>query len=131
MESQESELLKSWEEGIAHFNERRFWEAHEAWERGWKSLLPVPKLHIQALIQAAAAFHLLELGRAGAARSLAGQALRKFTKASPPFPRIDVPGLDSALSKVANAPPEMSASGIAGLIARFRLRAELLLSPRS
>lgn len=44
-------------EGIDHFNARRFWEAHEAWETLWLSAESDLEQYLQGLIQLAAAYH--------------------------------------------------------------------------
>jgi predicted metal-dependent hydrolase len=43
--------------GAALYNQRLYWEAHEAWEELWLELEDEPKLFVQGLIQAAAAGH--------------------------------------------------------------------------
>jgi predicted metal-dependent hydrolase len=43
--------------GVALFNERQFWEAHEAWEEAWLELEGDEKLFVQGLIQVAAGYH--------------------------------------------------------------------------
>ena len=43
--------------GIALFNARLFYEAHEAWEEAWLKLEGDEKLFVQGLIQVAAGYH--------------------------------------------------------------------------
>jgi predicted metal-dependent hydrolase len=43
--------------GIALFNARKFFEAHEVWEELWLPALEPEKTFLQGLIQLAAAFH--------------------------------------------------------------------------
>ena len=43
--------------GIAHFNAREFFEAHEVWEELWLVAREPEKTFLQGLIQVAAAFH--------------------------------------------------------------------------
>ena len=45
--------------GIALFNARKFWEAHEAWEEIWQQHPEDGRFFIQGLIQLAAAYHQL------------------------------------------------------------------------
>jgi predicted metal-dependent hydrolase len=45
--------------GVALFNDRQFWEAHEAWEEVWKGRAEESRIFFQAIIQAAAAYHLI------------------------------------------------------------------------
>ena len=126
-----SDYLGNWTEGVDHFNGRRFWEAHEAWERGWRELPVVEKLHVQALIQTAAVFDLVRRGRPGAALSVARLALEKLEKIQKRggigarFPRLDIPGLDKALIDLCSL-PEVE---ISKKIATLTLKARLLLSP--
>ena len=46
--------IQNLHEGIALFNEGKFYDAHEAWERDWKD--SEERLFLQALIMAAGAF---------------------------------------------------------------------------
>ncbi len=46
-------------EGRRLFNDRAFWEAHEAWEEVWREVPSPQKQLLQGLIQAAAAYHLI------------------------------------------------------------------------
>ena len=95
--------IPGWQKGVDHFNARRFWEAHEAWEQGWLKLPPKEKTHIQILIQGAGVFYLVEKGRMRGALSLAKAALEKCEwlrtqggmQAS--YPRIEIPGLEEVL----------------------------------
>ena len=49
-------------EGIQHFNSRRFWEAHEAWETLWLAAESDLEQFLQGLIQIAAAYHHVQRG---------------------------------------------------------------------
>jgi hypothetical protein len=90
--------------GIELFNTREFHAAHDAWEERW--LGPVgekEKLFLQALIQTAVAFYLIELGRLGAARRLYLMAKEKFLRLNVcKFMSLDLTSfqaeLDAALS---------------------------------
>lgn len=99
----DSVLLQFWREGVRSFNEKNYWQAHEHWEQGWKGLPPRQKHYVQGLIQAAAVFHLLSLGRPGPAERLRVLALDHFNQADALGPflederRIDIPGLRSHL----------------------------------
>ena len=44
-------------EGLAHFNNREFWEAHESWETLWLVAESDVEQFLQGLIQIAAAYH--------------------------------------------------------------------------
>ena len=109
-----------WQDGIAHFNSGRYWEAHEAWERGWKNLPEPSKTYVQALIQATSSFYLVGEGRIAPALSLCRLAKAKLASVGWPgsldlYPRIEIPGLIEALDAVPNLRP---------------LRAELLFNAK-
>lgn len=120
-----------WQEGVEHFNNRRFWEAHESWERGWRSLPVLEKIHVQSLIQTAAVFDLMNRGRPGAARRVALLALKKLENVrkngglDPVFPRLDIPGLEPALIDLCAS----LESETGRKISKLTLKARLLLSP--
>jgi predicted metal-dependent hydrolase len=123
--------VPQWQKGVEHFNARRFWEAHEAWEQGWLKLPPKEKTYIQILIQGAGVFYLVEKGRMRGALSLAAAALQKCESLraqggmDKSYPRIEIPGLEELLQdfvqkgavKTAIFPPENL------------LQAHLLVSP--
>jgi predicted metal-dependent hydrolase len=48
--------------GVALFNRREFWEAHEAWEHGWMNEEGEERLLLQGLIQVAAGLYKLQVG---------------------------------------------------------------------
>jgi hypothetical protein len=56
--------------GAACFDEGRYWEAHEHWEREWKAHAQLHRHYVKGLIQFAAACHLLAQGKLGPARRL-------------------------------------------------------------
>ena len=64
--------------GAELFNQRRFFEAHEAWEPVWLAEPPEQRLLVQGLIQTAAAFYKLEQGAPRGAAKLLEQALSKL-----------------------------------------------------
>lgn len=71
--------------GVELFNERRFWDAHEAWEHLWLSASGGEKQFLQGLIQLAAAYHHVQRGTSprGAVR-LFDAAMRRLE----PFPPL-------------------------------------------
>ena len=90
--------------GIDLFNRSQFFEAHEALEDVWRSLrfrLQVPprsvnrpsdspenlRLHLQALIQLAVAFHHQSTGNTVGASSVLNRALHNLCGAEHSFPR--------------------------------------------
>lgn len=67
--------------GIDLFNTGEFHAAHDAWEEKWLGEVTAQeKLFLQAMIQSAVAFYLIELGRLGAARRLYLAAKEKFER---------------------------------------------------
>jgi len=57
-----AEREKKFEEGLAHFNAKKFFEAHEFWEEIWLVEPEPEKTFLQGLIQVTAAFHHRERG---------------------------------------------------------------------
>lgn len=69
--------------GVILFNERKYWKAHEVWEHVWRERNEDGRIFLQAIIQAAAAYH-----RVTESPSYVG-ALNNFEKAFTklePFP---------------------------------------------
>jgi predicted metal-dependent hydrolase len=64
--------------GIALFNQARFFESHEALEDVWRDAPEPERKFLQALIQAAVAFHHHSTGNSTGARSLLQRALRNL-----------------------------------------------------
>lgn len=58
-----------WDEGVRLFNERRFFECHEVWERLWKRSSGVEKLFYHGMIQTAAALLHAQRGELRGAQS--------------------------------------------------------------
>lgn len=65
-------------EGIDHFNARRFWEAHEAWETLWLEAESNLDQFLQGLIQIAAAYHHIQRRTYRGAPRLFAAALRRL-----------------------------------------------------
>jgi hypothetical protein len=57
-------------EGAECFDDGRYWEAHEHWEREWKSHPELHRHYFKGLIQLAAACHHVQRGKLSAARRL-------------------------------------------------------------
>lgn len=95
---------KRFARGVAEFNERHFYEAHEIWESIWVDEVGERRLCLQALVQIAAGFHKAEIGVPGGAKKLWGSALRILDERSDCF-GIDVEQLRAALRKALDAPP--------------------------
>lgn len=66
--------------GIALFNARRFFEAHEAWEELWLVEPEPEKTFLQGLIQLAAAFHHHGRGNSRGTQSLLAAGLAKLRR---------------------------------------------------
>lgn len=83
------------------FNERRYFEAHEAWEDAWRVEDGEAKQLLQALILVAAGCHKATLGEPGGTVKLFGAALEKLA----PFPDGDGPRARALLLARLNALP--------------------------
>jgi uncharacterized protein len=64
--------------GVAHFNAREFFEAHEVWEELWLVAREPEKTFLQGLIQVAAAFHHHARENARGAKSLLAAGVAKL-----------------------------------------------------
>jgi uncharacterized protein len=78
MKSAEKE--EKFELGLAHFNSRMFFEAHEVWEEIWLVEAEPEKTFLQGLIQLAAAFHHYERGNPSGAESLLASGIVKLAR---------------------------------------------------
>jgi hypothetical protein len=65
-------------EGLAHFNAREFWDAHESWETIWLEAESDVHLFLQGLIQLAAAYHHMQRGTFPGGLRLFDAALQKL-----------------------------------------------------
>jgi hypothetical protein len=75
--------------GVDLFNQRYYWEAHEAWERVWHACdkARTQGLFVQGLIQVAAALLRWHLGSERGARSLYASGMERLGPARREFPR--------------------------------------------
>ncbi len=64
--------------GVALFNDREFWHAHEAWEELWLKAAGEEKVFLQGLIQLAAAYYHVQRGTFRGGVRLFDAALRKL-----------------------------------------------------
>jgi predicted metal-dependent hydrolase len=71
---------EKFELGLAHFNSRKFFEAHEIWEEIWLVESEPEKTFLQGLIQLAAAYHHYGRGNPGGAESLLASGIVKLTR---------------------------------------------------
>jgi predicted metal-dependent hydrolase len=67
-----------WAEGVRLFNQGRFFDCHEVWERLWKQSSGAEKLFYQGMIQAAAALLHVQRGEFSGARSTWAKARAKL-----------------------------------------------------
>jgi uncharacterized protein len=79
--------------GIALFNDRRFWHAHEAWEEIWLTAESDTRTFLQGLIQLSAAYHHLERGTLRGAVRLFDAALERLSTAGDTRFGVDLTGL--------------------------------------
>ncbi len=71
---------EQFQHGIALFNSREFFRAHEVWEELWLVEAEPEKTFLQGLIQAAAAFHQYIHGNFSGAQSLLASAAVKLQR---------------------------------------------------
>lgn len=74
------EKHERFERGLAHFNARQFFEAHEVWEEIWLAEHEPERTFLQGLIQIAAAFHHYRRGNSEGAESLLAAGIVKITR---------------------------------------------------
>ena len=74
-------LLELLEEGRAHFNGGRFFEAHERWEAAWLVETGPSKFLLQGLIQIAAGFLKARQGQAAGAVRLLESGVERVAEA--------------------------------------------------
>src|SRR6266496_3485324 len=93
------DFKKHFLEGVDHFNSRRFWEAHEAWETLWLSAESDLEQFLQGLIQVAAAYHHIQRGTYRGAPRLFAAGLKRLE----PFPMLycglDRTDVDAAVTR--------------------------------
>jgi len=84
---------EKFERGVAEFNARRFFEAHEVWEELWLAAAEPEKTFLQGLIQLAAAFHHQARGNARGAQSLLAAGIAKLARCPDDFRGVAIAGL--------------------------------------
>ena len=85
-----AELARKMAEGLACFNHREFYEAHEHWEDAWNELDDPARRWVQGLIQIATGLHKLERGRPDVCRTLFVKALTKLEGAPATYEGVDL-----------------------------------------
>ncbi|MFO0574381.1 MAG: DUF309 domain-containing protein [Polyangia bacterium] len=90
-----------YEEGWGLYEARRFFEAHEAWERAWRRCGEPQRRFVQALILLTAACHLLfdKRRRSGGIKNL-DKAARALAEVPDGFLGEDVPALRGAIAEL-------------------------------
>jgi hypothetical protein len=89
--------------GADLFNEKLFFDCHEYLEGAWRRSEGEEKIMIQGLIQAAAAFHKLELGSLEGCAELLDKAIEKLAKTRDPrwnYLRVFAVDLENAKKEV-------------------------------
>jgi uncharacterized protein len=71
---------EKFERGLAHFNSREFFEAHEVWEEIWLVEGEPEKTFLQGIIQIAAAFHHYRRGNTDGAETLLAGGIVKLSR---------------------------------------------------
>jgi len=108
-ESEQSAYRKGWE----LFNNRKFWDAHEAWESVWLRVPDESRIFFQGIIQIAAAYHLvLEKKRYGGALRNFEKAEEKLRLFPPAFLGISV---DQLLDAIGSGKKELREKGPDGI----------------
>ena len=77
-------------QGIAEFNQGRFFEAHEFWEEAWGEAEGEEKRFYQGLVQIAAGYHKLSLAQYSGARKLLDRGQQVLKEFPPDYADIDV-----------------------------------------
>jgi predicted metal-dependent hydrolase len=77
-------------EGIKHFNNRRYFDAHEVWEEIWLNASDQTKLFYQMLIQAAVGLHHYERGNTRGASGLYHNVVAKLQQLPAVYMSIDL-----------------------------------------
>ncbi|MFZ3217376.1 MAG: DUF309 domain-containing protein [Candidatus Acidiferrales bacterium] len=75
-----SEKEERFQRGLAHFNAREFFAAHEVWEEIWLAEAEPEKTFLQGIIQIAAAFHHYERGNPQGAETLLASGIVKLSR---------------------------------------------------
>ncbi len=78
MDIEPRDRTTAFREGLALFNQGRFFDCHEAWEVVWKQAEGAERLLVQGLIQAAVALLHVERGNLRGARSVYAKACAKL-----------------------------------------------------
>ncbi|HET6403786.1 MAG TPA: DUF309 domain-containing protein [Candidatus Thermoplasmatota archaeon] len=86
--------------GIRHFNARRYFEAHEAWEDHWGKGGPDERGATLGLIKAAVALHHLEARNAAGFAWQAGEAVKHLRANAHIWPPLELGALAETLESL-------------------------------
>lgn len=86
----ERRYAREYLEGIAYFNARRYYDAHEIWEEIWLRSADDTKLFYQMLVQAAVGLHHYERGNARGGRGLYHRVIAKLERLPIRFMSLDL-----------------------------------------
>ncbi|HTR45843.1 MAG TPA: DUF309 domain-containing protein [Verrucomicrobiae bacterium] len=81
---------ETFKRGVAHFNAREFFEAHEAWEELWLPADEPEKTFLQGMIQIAAAFHHYQRRNPRGTKSLLSAGLGRLESCPKEFRSMDM-----------------------------------------
>lgn len=86
--------------GVAHFNARRYFEAHEAWEDHWGKGGPEERSATLGLIKAAVALHHLEARNAAGFAWQAAEGIRHLRQNAHVWPELGLATLADELESL-------------------------------
>src|SRR2546430_16686797 len=84
------DFVTHFREGLAHFNNAEFWEAHESWEALWLVAESDVEQFLEGLIQIAAAYHHVRRGTLRGAPRLFEARLRRLEPVSAAVCGVDL-----------------------------------------
>jgi predicted metal-dependent hydrolase len=99
------------EKGIALFNHREYFEAHEVWEDRWNEEAGDARRFLQGLIQIAAGLLKIQTGTPTGAMKLLGAGSEKLRPLGDCFCGVDLKTLLAAASRWKEAAEQMLVSG--------------------
>jgi uncharacterized protein len=89
---------REFQHGLALFNAREFFDAHEVWEDVWRAAPAEQKKFLQGLIQVAVALHHHSRGNLDGARSLLARAQRNLSEYPESYVGVDLAGVRSTIA---------------------------------
>ena len=97
MDIERRDPASAFREGLALFNQGRFFACHEAWEVAWKQARGLERILLQGLIQAAVALLHVERGNLRGARSVYAKACAKLDPLPPDVMELELEDFRIAL----------------------------------